>query len=99
MPDKVLVLLHGRWYKPASMQDLAERLQLPHTACVTPAAPGRTWYPQRFMDPRAANEPKLSEAIEQVHDALDDLASRLRDDHGFELSQHFALTGRCASCA
>jgi Fur family ferric uptake transcriptional regulator len=37
--------------------------------------------------------------VEVPLDALDDLASRLRDDHGFELSQHFALTGRCASCA
>ena len=28
-------------------------------------------------------------------DALDDLADRLRSDHGFELSpQHFALSGR-----
>lgn len=32
--------------------------------------------------------------------ALDDLAARLRDDLGFELSpQHFALSGRCANCA
>jgi Fur family ferric uptake transcriptional regulator len=37
--------------------------------------------------------------VEVPLDALDDLASRLRDDHGFELSQHFALTGRCAACA
>jgi Fur family ferric uptake transcriptional regulator len=32
--------------------------------------------------------------------ALDDLAARLRDEHGFELSpQHFALSGRCRDCA
>jgi Fur family ferric uptake transcriptional regulator len=32
--------------------------------------------------------------------ALDDLADRLRDEQGFELSnQHFALSGRCADCA
>lgn len=37
--------------------------------------------------------------VEVPLDALDDLTSRLRDDHGFELSPHFALTGRCSSCA
>ena len=32
--------------------------------------------------------------------ALDGLADRLRADHGFELSpQHFALSGRCRTCA
>ena len=38
--------------------------------------------------------------VEVPLDALDDLAGRLRAAHGFELSaQHFALSGRCASCA
>jgi Fur family ferric uptake transcriptional regulator len=37
--------------------------------------------------------------VEVPLDALDGLAARLRDEHGFELSsQHFALSGRCASC-
>jgi Fur family transcriptional regulator, ferric uptake regulator len=32
--------------------------------------------------------------------ALSDLATQLRDEHGFELSsQHFALSGRCRACA
>ncbi|HEX6165859.1 MAG TPA: Fur family transcriptional regulator [Acidimicrobiales bacterium] len=32
--------------------------------------------------------------------ALDDLAARLRSEHGFVLSpQHFALSGRCRACA
>lgn len=32
--------------------------------------------------------------------ALDDLASRLQAEHGFDLSpQHFALSGRCRDCA
>jgi Fur family ferric uptake transcriptional regulator len=38
--------------------------------------------------------------VEVPLDALDDLAARLRTEHGFELSpQHFALSGRCRSCA
>ena len=38
--------------------------------------------------------------VEVPLDALDDLAARLRTEHGFELSpQHFALSGRCRFCA
>ena len=74
--EKVLVLLHGRWYKPASMQELAQRLRVPRVACVTPEAADRSWYPQRFMDPRAANEPALSDAIEDLHKTLDELAAQ-----------------------
>ena len=73
--EQVLVLLHGRWYRPGSMRELAERINLPCVACVTPEAPDRTWYPQRFMDPRAANEPGLSRAIGQVHETLDRLGA------------------------
>jgi predicted esterase len=73
---RVLLLLHGRWYKPGSMRDLAARLGLPGIACVAPAADERSWYPQRFMDPREANEPELSRAIEHVHALLDDLETQ-----------------------
>lgn len=74
-PAQVLVLLHGRGYEPDSMRELAERLDLPGIRCVTPAAPDRSWYPKRFFDPRAANEPQLSRAIEHVHETLDGLAA------------------------
>jgi Fur family transcriptional regulator, ferric uptake regulator len=37
--------------------------------------------------------------VEVPASALDDLADRLRAEHGFELApQHFALTGRCRAC-
>lgn len=37
--------------------------------------------------------------VELPVDALDALATELRDEHGFELApQHFALTGRCRAC-
>jgi phospholipase/carboxylesterase len=74
-PEQVLVLLHGRWYRPDSMQELTDRLDLPGVRCVAPAAPERTWYPKRFFDPREANEPQLSQAIETVHQTLDQLAA------------------------
>lgn len=73
--DQVLVLLHGRWYDPATMQELAEQLDLPGIACVAPAAPERTWYAGRFMDPRVENEPDVPRSIAQVHETLDQLAA------------------------
>ena len=69
----VLVLLHGRRYAPDTMRDLAERIGLPGVACVTPTVRGGSWYPKRFMNPRAVNEPALSESIAQVHETLDGL--------------------------
>ena len=71
-----LVLLHGRGGAPSSMRELAERLELPGVACVAPAAPGGSWYPDRFFAARAANEPSLSAALAAVHRALDELAGR-----------------------
>jgi phospholipase/carboxylesterase len=74
--ERVLLLLHGRWYRAESMRELARRLGLPGIACVAPEAPDRTWYPHRFMDPRAANEPDLSRAIERVDGMLDELVQQ-----------------------
>ena len=71
-----LVLLHGRAHEASSMRELAARLELEDVACVAPEAPGNTWYPQRFREPRAANEPQLSESLGTVHAILDDLEVR-----------------------
>lgn len=73
--EHVLVLLHGRWFKTGSMKKLAAQIDLPGVACVAPAAPDRSWYPERFMEPRAVNEPELSRAIGQIHETLDRLAA------------------------
>ena len=74
--ETVLVLLHGRWYKPTSMHKLAGRLGVPGVACVAPEAADRSWYPHRFMDAREANEPELSRAIASVHETLDELEAQ-----------------------
>lgn len=68
-----LVLLHGRGHDPESMQVLARRAGMGDARVVAPAAPEGTWYPERFRQPRAANEPHLSEAVATVHAALDEL--------------------------
>jgi predicted esterase len=71
-----LVLLHGRGHTPETMHALAERLDLADVACVTPAAPGGSWYPERFYVRRALNEPHLGAALATAHGALDELEAR-----------------------
>jgi predicted esterase len=71
-----LVLLHGRGHTPASMQGLAERLELADVACVAPAAPGGSWYPEPFTVARGLNEPHLRAALATAHRALDALETR-----------------------
>lgn len=71
--DIVLVLVHGRGHDPASMEALASRLGVDGLRCIAPAAPGGSWYPQRFVAPRAANEPHLARALATVQEILDGL--------------------------
>jgi phospholipase/carboxylesterase len=69
------VLLHGRGGTPEAMIELASRLGLDGARWLAPAADGGSWYPNRFMEPVASNQPFLSRAIEQcdavVHDAAE----------------------------
>ena len=58
------------------MEALAGRLGRSDVACVAPAASAGSWYPGRFFEARAANEPALSEALAHVHEVLDDLVAR-----------------------
>ena len=71
----VLVLFHGRGHQAATMHELVARLDLATVACVAPAAAGDSWYPGRFMQPRATNEPALSRALEVVAATLDEVAA------------------------
>jgi phospholipase/carboxylesterase len=59
------VVVHGRDQDPSYMlEHLVERLPVPGIAYLLPVAPGRSWYPRRYFDPRAENEPWLSAALE-----------------------------------
>jgi predicted esterase len=64
------VLLHGRGRTPEEMTELVGGLGLPHFRWVAPRADGGSWYPQRFMEPRPANEPFLSDAVRAAEQAL-----------------------------
>lgn len=65
------VLVHGRDQDEGVMIDVVERLHLDDVAYLLPVATDRSWYPGRYFDPRAANEPHLSWAIEACEAALD----------------------------
>ena len=59
------VVVHGRDQDPAYMlEHLVQRLRLSAIAYLLPAAAGGSWYPGRYFDPRAANEPWISRALE-----------------------------------
>lgn len=69
-----LVCLHGRGASAEDILGLAEALDIPDLACLAPEAAGKTWYPRRFLEPTATNEPWLSSALGVVASILDHLA-------------------------
>lgn len=77
MERATLVLLHGRQHEAATMHELVRRAGLEgQVDVIAPAAPGASWYPDRFFSPRAANEPSLSAALARVDELLDGIAAR-----------------------
>ena len=66
------VLLHGRGKTPHEKIDLATRLNAPGFRWVVPEAEGGSWYPNRFMEPKAANQPWVTDALASVDEALED---------------------------
>jgi phospholipase/carboxylesterase len=70
----VVILLHGRDQDPGYMEEhVVRRVGDSSLAWLAPAAPGRTWYPQRFFSPIEDNQPWLGEA----DDRLDRLTAEL----------------------
>lgn len=60
-----VVLIHGRGSSPQDMLALVPYLPA-SAAYLAPTARGATWYPHRFIVPRAQNEPALSSALRAV---------------------------------
>lgn len=75
--DGALVLAHGRGGDAAGMLDLARALVGPRIACLAPQAAGQVWYPRRFLEPVAENEPDLSSALSVLDELIDRLAARM----------------------
>jgi phospholipase/carboxylesterase len=73
----VAVVVHGRSLNPAYMlEHLVSLLDQPDVAYLLPAADGDSWYPASFLEPIAANEPRLSYALERLEIIRDDLAAQ-----------------------
>lgn len=62
----VLIMLHGRGARAEDILSLAPELDQPDFAYLAPQAAGSTWYPYRFLEPRAKNEPYLTSALDTV---------------------------------
>ena len=75
---RALVLLHGRGGSAADILGLGGHLAVPGFALLAPEAAGNSWYPHRFIEPTARNEPWLSGALAAVEAAV--AATGLPDD-------------------
>ncbi len=68
-------MVHGRGATPDEILRLARELGHPELAYVAPRAAGQTWYPHRFMEPQARNEPELSSALRVIGGLVDGAAA------------------------
>lgn len=62
----VVILIHGRGSDADDMLGLARHLGRADLAVLAPEAVGNTWYPGRFLEPVARNEPWLGSALALV---------------------------------
>jgi predicted esterase len=88
------VLLHGRERSAEEMISLAVRLDLPGVRWLAPQAEGGLWYPNRFTDPIAENEPMLTQSIECCEYAVAEASEGGR----LEPSQIFVLGFSQGAC-
>lgn len=65
-----VVMLHGRGSSADDILSLARYLRTEGVAFLAPQAQANTWYPHRFIVPRANNEPWLSSALNRVGGVL-----------------------------
>ncbi|HEY7347758.1 MAG TPA: phospholipase [Ktedonobacterales bacterium] len=65
-----MILAHGRGASAADILEVAAELARPDVAYLAPQAAGNTWYPNRFTEPFASNEPWLSSALAFLAHAL-----------------------------
>jgi len=73
--EVAIILLHGRGGSGKDMLGLGRELATnrPKVALLAPQAAGGTWYPQRFLEPLAHNEPYLTSALDVVAETFDEL--------------------------
>lgn len=65
-----MLMVHGRGARAEDILTLADQLAQPGFAYLAPQAADHTWYPKRFLEPIASNEPWLTSALNFVGDVL-----------------------------
>jgi predicted esterase len=61
-----MILVHGRGASAHDIMTIGAEIAAPGFAFLAPDAAGGAWYPNRFMEPLASNEPWLSSALETI---------------------------------
>lgn len=82
------ILLHGRDRTREEKVVLADQVDVEGVRWLAPAAEAGSWYPGRFFDPIEANEPQLSQAIEQIDQVVEEAREGGRLD-----ARHIFLVG------
>lgn len=70
-----VLLVHGRGASAPDILTLADEFGIPDVAYWAPQAAANTWYPYRFLEPLAKNEPWLSSALAKVGAVLGQIAA------------------------
>jgi phospholipase/carboxylesterase/glyoxalase family protein len=70
----VMVLAHGRGASAESILSLVPEIDQAGFAYVAPQAAGGSWWPNRFIEPIASNEPWFSSALAAIDDVLAQVA-------------------------
>jgi phospholipase/carboxylesterase len=70
MAKAAMVLAHGRGATASDILSLAAEFRQAGFAYLAPQAAGNSWWPQRFIDPIASNEPDLTSALQVISDLL-----------------------------
>jgi predicted esterase len=68
-----MVMIHGRGGGAMSIVALLSHLTVGGFTYLAPEAAGSVWYPQRFLAPRASNEPFLTSTLTTVHGLVQQL--------------------------
>jgi phospholipase/carboxylesterase len=72
LAERAGILLHGRSRTKQEMLDLAEGLDIGGVRWIAPYADNGKWYPGRFNEPLASNEPFLTKSVERCHRLVQD---------------------------
>jgi phospholipase/carboxylesterase len=65
-----MLMAHGRGATARDILSLAAEFKQPGFAYLAPQAAGNSWWPRRFIDPLASNEPELTSALQVIGELL-----------------------------